>query len=203
MDYVAKNLKKDEKIIIYAKFSKWQVIESVFVLLLIIGVGIVVQNLFKWIFAAIPDEVMYPEILDKITGIIAKIIYVVGAIWFIIDVLSMLTSKLAVTNLRVIGKLGILSVKLTDIPINKVDSVNVEAGILGRIFGYYALSISTAGNATVGAGDAAGKGTIFPAISNANQVKNAINDALEKYADETRKAQAKEIANAMNQKVEN
>ena len=46
-------------------------------------------------------------------------------------------------------------------------------------------------------GSGVAKGVAYQGIVNANQLKNAITDAIEKNAEEARKAQAAEIAMAM------
>lgn len=56
------------------------------------------------------------------------------------------TTELAFTNKRVIAKFGFISRKTIELNINKVESIQVDQGILGRIFNYGTLVISGAGN---------------------------------------------------------
>ncbi len=199
MNYAMQNLKKDEKIIIQAKFSKWALIGSVVRSILFIVLAIVIKNIMPWLAKTIVPEgedASYPKSLDTMFGVISGVLWVLAILTFFLKLISLTSGSLAVTNRRVIGKFGVLAVNATDIPINKVDSANINAGFFGRIFHYYNLSISTAGNAQVGTGLRT-TGKVFPAISNAIEVQNAITEALESYAEEARKAQAQEIAAAM------
>jgi uncharacterized membrane protein YdbT with pleckstrin-like domain len=56
------------------------------------------------------------------------------------------TTELAITNKRVIAKFGFISRRTIEININKVESIQVDQGILGRIFNYGTLVVSGAGN---------------------------------------------------------
>jgi uncharacterized membrane protein YdbT with pleckstrin-like domain len=56
------------------------------------------------------------------------------------------TTELAITNKRVIAKFGFISRRTIEININKVESIQVDQGILGRIFNYGTLMVSGAGN---------------------------------------------------------
>lgn len=57
------------------------------------------------------------------------------------------TTELAVTNKRVIVKLGFIRRSTVEININKVESVQVDQGLLGRLFDFGTLIISGAGAA--------------------------------------------------------
>ena len=51
------------------------------------------------------------------------------------------TSEFAITNKRVIIKVGLISRRTLEMNIEKVESVNVDQGILGRIFGYGDITV--------------------------------------------------------------
>ncbi len=55
-------------------------------------------------------------------------------------------SEVAVTNYRVISKKGIISRSVLEYPIKKIESVNVDQTIAGRIFNYGHLTITGTGN---------------------------------------------------------
>jgi uncharacterized membrane protein YdbT with pleckstrin-like domain len=101
--------------------------------------------------------------------------------------------KLVITNKRVLGKKGIFSLFAVDYPINKIDQIRISAGFFGKIFNYSCLIIK-------GTSDSGISGLKFYGISNAIELKNCISDALDAYAEEARKSQAEEIANAMTHK---
>ena len=53
------------------------------------------------------------------------------------------TTELCFTNIRVIGKTGWLNTKSLDAPINKINDVSITQGLLGKIFNYSTIVIST------------------------------------------------------------
>ena len=93
-----------------------------------------------------------------------------------VRILVLLMTKLLITNKRVVGKAGILIVDT----------------IAGNIFKYYTVVV---------AGTSGDKKTV-KTVANALDFKNAVNEAIERHAEEARKAQASEIAAAMNNKAQ-
>jgi len=55
------------------------------------------------------------------------------------------TTELAITNKRVIAKFGFISRRTVEININKIESLQVDQGVWGRIFNFGTLLISGAG----------------------------------------------------------
>lgn len=55
------------------------------------------------------------------------------------------TTELAVTNRRVIAKVGLVSRKTSEILLSKVESVEVQQGILGRILNYGTVTVRGTG----------------------------------------------------------
>ena len=60
---------------------------------------------------------------------------------FISPLIENWTSEYAITNKRVIIKLGLISRKTLEMNLSKIESVNVEQSIFGRILGYGAITI--------------------------------------------------------------
>lgn len=75
---------------------------------------------------------------------------------FIAPLIDRYTDEFAITNKRVIIKTGLISRKTFEMNHSKIESVNVDQGILGRIFGFGTITI-------VGSG---GTKEIFPNIKN-------------------------------------
>lgn len=94
--------------------------------------------------------------------------------------------ELAVTNKRVVGKVGVASTNALDAPLNKIQNVSVSQGFWGKIFNYGVIRINTA------AGD-----FIFTAVKNVNQFKGVIMSQIDQYEEDRIKQQAAEMANAM------
>lgn len=64
---------------------------------------------------------------------------------FIIPLIARYTDEFAVTNKRVIIKTGLISRKTFEMNHSKIESVNVDQSILGRILGYGTISIVGSG----------------------------------------------------------
>ncbi len=75
---------------------------------------------------------------------------------FIAPLIDKATDEFALTNKRVIIKTGFISRKTFEMNHSKIESVNVDQGILGRILGYGTIRI-------VGSG---GTKEVFPKIKN-------------------------------------
>ncbi|HOD62280.1 MAG TPA: PH domain-containing protein [Bacilli bacterium] len=74
---------------------------------------------------------------------------------FIAPLIDKWTDEFAITNKRVIIKTGLISRRTIELNLSKIESVNVDQSILGRILGYGSLQI-------VGTG---GTKEIFPNIN--------------------------------------
>ena len=74
---------------------------------------------------------------------------------FIAPLIDKWTDEFAITNKRVIIKTGLISLKTVELNLSKIESVNVDQSVLGRILGYGSLKI-------VGTG---GTKEIFPNIN--------------------------------------
>lgn len=69
-----------------------------------------------------------------------------GLILWLIVFIRYKTTELAFTDKRVIAKFGFISRRTFELNIHKIESVQVEQSVLGRIFNYGTLVISGAGN---------------------------------------------------------
>lgn len=70
----------------------------------------------------------------------------IGLIFWLVAFIRYKTTELAFTNKRVIAKFGFISRQTVELNISKVESIQVNQGILGRIFNFGTLVISGAGN---------------------------------------------------------
>lgn len=177
MNYIESNLRKEEQVVVRAKISWWTLVAPA--LLAIVA----------WVGAfVLMGKIEMPDKDAK--SIITIVLLVLGFLFtipLIKRVLINATTHLAVTNKRVIGKVGVLKVDTIDYPVDKIDNVSYNAGFFGNIFKY----------ATVQIGSVSGEKKSIGAIGNAQVFKNSVTDAIEKHAEEARKAQAAEIAAAM------
>ena len=80
-----------------------------------------------------------------VLGFFLLVIFI-GPIFWVIAYIRYKTTELAFTNKRVIAKFGFISRQTVELNIAKVESIQVNQGILGRIFNFGTLVISGAGN---------------------------------------------------------
>jgi uncharacterized membrane protein YdbT with pleckstrin-like domain len=118
---------------------------------------------------------------------------VVGIIFFwllLIPLLSALSrslsTELAVTTSRVIGKTGLIRRHAIDSMLDKVSNVRIDQGLLGRIFNYGSVEITTAGDSVM-----------FSGIAKPNVFKAAVINQMDSYSKEKVQEQAEAIAKAM------
>lgn len=60
---------------------------------------------------------------------------------FIAPLIDMWTDEFVITNKRVIMKSGLISRRTLEMNLSKIESVNVEQGVLGRLLGYGTIRI--------------------------------------------------------------
>jgi uncharacterized membrane protein YdbT with pleckstrin-like domain len=68
-----------------------------------------------------------------------------GIIFFVMAYLKYISTELAITNKRLIAKVGFISRKTIEINLSKIESLSVEQGIFGRIFNYGTIIVSGSG----------------------------------------------------------
>jgi uncharacterized membrane protein YdbT with pleckstrin-like domain len=84
-------------------------------------------------------------------------------------VLRVLTTELALTNKRVIAKVGFIRRNTVELRLEKVEGLMVNQGIFGRILNYGSVSVSGTG----------GIKTPIPFISNPTNFRRVVNEFLE------------------------
>ncbi|MDE6667691.1 MAG: PH domain-containing protein [Clostridia bacterium] len=195
-NYFENNLNEGERIEIEIKhnrlFIAQEFIKFVIWLAVAITLHILGNLLVDWLCGLMSDV----SGLDGLAKAIPIVLYVVvwggfaflGIILRVASIMSVYGTKLAITNRRIIGKSGVFSSYSLDYPIEKIDSVSVNTPFFGKIFHYADIEIKSTNAETA---------ITFEGVTNANEFRNALTAAIAKNADEARKAQANEIANAM------
>lgn len=79
-------------------------------------------------------------------GLILLPFYGLGLLFWAVAAIKYLTTELAITNKRVIAKFGLISRSTIEINIQRIESIQVNQGILGRIFNFGSIVVSGAGN---------------------------------------------------------
>lgn len=94
--------------------------------------------------------------------------------------------ELAITNKRIIGKVGVFNTKTLDAPLNKIQNVSENQKFFGKLFNYSTIAINTA------AGE-----FCFDCIKSGAQFKNMILAQIDQYEEDRIAQQANQMANAM------
>lgn len=94
--------------------------------------------------------------------------------------------ELAVTNRRIVGKLGVFNTQALDSPLNKLQNCAVKQTFAGKIFNYATVEITTA----------AGSYKFF-GVKSGNDFKNTVMAQIDQFEEERIKQQADQMAKAM------
>jgi uncharacterized membrane protein YdbT with pleckstrin-like domain len=97
-----------------------------------------------------------------------KIFFTLAGIFtlFIVPALKRWSDEFVITNKRVIIKTGLFSRKTFEMNLNKIESVNVDQSIFGRLFGFGTITI-------IGTG---GTRESFPDIANAVEFRKSFQE---------------------------
>lgn len=185
MDYVQRNLGKNEKIVLRAKIN-WVALLVPILWSVLVEIGWKMLKK-KLLGDAGIDNTSSDDPEKQVLTFLTVLSQVIAFLPVVVRFLVLVTEKLVITNKRIVGKIGILRVNTIDFPIEKVDNVTYNAGIFGNLFKYYTLRIM----------GTSGENKEVKMVANAGAFKNAVSEAIERHAEEARKAQAAEIAAAM------
>jgi uncharacterized membrane protein YdbT with pleckstrin-like domain len=128
MSYVTKNLMNNEEVNYTAKIHWFVYLPGI--LSIIAGIAAIIASVNN-------DTVVF--------ALIGLVLFLAGILSFIKAVISAKTTELAVTNKRVIAKVGLIRRETIELNHSKVESYQVNQPILGRIFGYGTITINGTG----------------------------------------------------------
>ena len=164
--YMRTDLKKDEKILLITR-QHWVRL---------------VLPFFVWVILA----VLVFWLIDSKTA--AFIIVLVVALYPLFEVLNYKHNLWCVTNLRVVDESGFFSLHSKESPLDKINNVEYDQSIWGRIFGFGDVDIQTA--AEMGE-------TTYELIHHPKLLKDTITHAQEEYKKMQITNQAAELAKAI------
>ncbi len=121
-----------------------------------------------------------------IKGVLFCWLLLIPLIKAIIKTIQFTHVELALTNKRLIGKIGVLNTDAMDSPLNKIQNVAVTQTFGGKIFNYSLITVATASGSYK-----------FDAIKNGNAFKNMITAQIDRYEEDRIKQQANETAKSM------
>jgi len=79
-------------------------------------------------------------------GVILLPAFGIGLVFLIMAYVKYKTTELAITSKRVIAKFGFIRRRTVELNINKVESIQVDQSVIGRMFNFGTLVISGAGD---------------------------------------------------------
>lgn len=91
---------------------------------------------------SIVEQYSLPEMAVMIPILIILAIFI---ILFIIRLIVFVTSEIVITNKRIVSKKGFISIRVSDIAINKCVGVSFRQSFWGRIFRYGTVETSSTG----------------------------------------------------------
>ncbi len=129
-------------------------------------------------------------ILAWVFGIVFFWLLLIPVFKAIATTITFLNTELAITNKRIVGKVGVINTKSLDAPLNKIQNVAVSNGLGGKIFNYGNVKITTA----AGSFDFAG-------IKNPDAFKGMIMAQIDQAEENRIKEQAEQMAAAMSSAI--
>jgi len=131
MGYVERHLLPNERVV-YKTRLHWMLFVKPG-LLTLVGIGL----------ALLLRPVLDPPWL----WVIGVAVAVIGLAWAFVHYVELMTSEFAVTNTRLILKVGLISRYTTELLLSKVESIGVQQGLTGRLLGFGDLTVTGTGGA--------------------------------------------------------
>lgn len=172
-NYVNSNLSSGENVVCEANFSKkvagmYFILCGICLIIGVIGIAVASGDAEGAIFIAVPGVILSP------------VFFVLGLIIIITNV----TSELAVTSKKIMGK---VAGKSMDAPLDKIQTVSVSNGLLGGLFGEGTVQVNTAYGLY-----------LYKHVNDPEAFKRRVMDQIESYKDVRMHKEAEAIANKIN-----
>ncbi len=128
--YVDENLRSDEIVVQRAEINKvvFYIMCAIAVVFMIIGIVSMVSLL---------------EDMPSLAVIILLVFLALAALLVFESYVKTFKTELAITDKRVIGKLGLFRTRTLDAPLNKINTASVSQGIIGKILNYSTVRVDT------------------------------------------------------------
>jgi len=150
MSYTKKSLIEGENIISSTTFSfKMMMISLVWYATISIGVSVFATKIGG----------------DAILGVY---LFLFLCLFLFNEFISYISTEFSVTNKKILSKKGLISRQTDELPIHKVEGIDVQQGILGRILNIGNVVVTGTGTQTV----------VFEGIDDPVEIKKAIQAAL-------------------------
>jgi uncharacterized membrane protein YdbT with pleckstrin-like domain len=113
------------------------------------GENLVYRGRLHWIVFSLPILFLvmaFPFFTDGgNTSFIGGLFILLSTLTGIVSLINYSTSEFGITNKRVIVKIGFIRTSSVEVLLTKVEGIQVNQGILGRILGYGSLVVSGTG----------------------------------------------------------
>lgn len=156
MAYAEKNLAPGESIVYRARYH-WIYYRTTLALLLVAAVF----GLWWWI----SGQRLQAGAASSIFGTIALVLLLVAAGHFLVRKIRASADEFVVTTRRVIRKTGLVAREAEHAPIEKIQDISIDQGVIARMLGYGTAVIETASES--------GR-IVFPDIANPEKFRSAI-----------------------------
>ncbi len=137
---------------------------------------------------ALVPTIIWAVIIAVIAFMVFIPLAVVSLIMVGVKFLQLKKVELALTNKKLLGKVGVINTKVMDAPLNKINTISVEQKLIGKIFGYGEVVVSTSSGAYT-----------FPFIKNADSFRSAVLNQIDEFDEERIRKQAEQLAGAIKQ----
>ena len=150
------------------------------------GESVIQQAKMHWARMILPGLVALIFLISSLSSDAAIGGIIIAAIFTGIALIPFFTEQLVITSKRLYGKTGLIKTKTLDTPLNKVNTVSVSNGLLGKVFGYGTIHVTSS------------SGTYkYVGISDPNVFRQTLMEQIEKYDEDRIKKQAEEMARAI------
>ena len=117
---------------------------------------------------------------------IAIMPFIIGSLILLPAIIKYKYTKLSLYENKIAGSVGLLSTKTLDAHLEKINDISISKGLLGNIFGYGTINISTSSSVFH-----------FKGVSNCEEFKEKAMQQVEEYKKIQAEENAKQIAKAM------
>lgn len=156
MAYAEKNLAPGESIVYRARYH-WIYYRTTLALLLVAAVS----GLWWWI----SGQRLQSGAASSIFGKIALVLLLIALVHFLLRRIRASADEFVVTTRRVICKTGLVAREAEHAPIEKIQDISIDQGVVARMLGYGTAVIETASES--------GR-IVFPDIANPEKFRSAI-----------------------------
>lgn len=115
------------------------------------------------------QEIIYKHTAKVFVSDLILVMFIIGFLTAIVHLLRMISEELVLDSKNVRLKIGILSSHEVDIPLNRINSLAVRQGLVGKILNYGSLIIYTGNDVS---------GIVFKQLSDPSGVKQLIQSRM-------------------------